>query len=129
VYSNQLLLEKAMTAGDPCTMVRTILGGLAPRKRSRVSEREPSTGSTTVRSRTPFISPMFRNIVKRFLSMEVSKISARQMEAGGAVRAWSQVLPHTGVKATHLQRKGSQGAVRLQRNDMDSLVVTSDGLL
>lgn len=128
MYSSQLRLEKAMTAGAPCTIVRTILGGLAPRNRSRVSEREPSTGSTTVRRRTPFIRPMFRNIVNRFLSMDVSKISARQIEAGGAVRAWSQTLQYRGLESAHLQRQSSQRAVRFKRDDMDGLVVTSDSL-
>ena len=128
VYSSQLRLEKAMTAGEPCTIVRTILGGLAPRKRSRVSDKDPSTGSTTVRRRTPFISPMFKNIVRRFLSMEVSKISARQIEAGGAVRAWAQLLLLTVPTRTHLERKGGERAVRFQRDDMDRLIVTSDGL-
>ena len=88
MYNNQVRLEKAITEGEPCTIARTSLGGLAPRKRSRVSDNEPSTGSTTVRSRIPFTRPIFRNIVGLFLSMEVSKISARQMEDGGAVKAY-----------------------------------------
>jgi hypothetical protein len=78
-----------MTDGEPCTIALTSLGGLAPRNRSRVSDNEPSTGSTTVRSKIPFTRPMFKNIVGRFLSMEVSKISARQMDDGGAVKAYS----------------------------------------
>lgn len=71
---------------------RTSLGGFAPRNRSRVSEREPSTGSTTVRTRTPFNKPILRNIVSRFLSTEVSNISVRQIEVGGAVNAYSDQL-------------------------------------
>lgn len=117
-----------MTAGEPCTIVRTILGGLAPRKRRRVSDKDPSTGSTTVRRRTPFIRPMFKNIVRRFLSMEVSKISARQIEAGGAVRAWAQRLLVTVSSRAHLERQGGERAVRFQRDDVDRLIVTSDGL-
>jgi hypothetical protein len=77
-----------MTEGEPWTIARTSLGGLAPRNRSRVSDNEPSTGSTTVRSKIPFTRPMLRNIVGLFLSMEVSKISARQMDDGGAVNAY-----------------------------------------
>jgi hypothetical protein len=77
-----------MTDGEPWTIALTSLGGLAPRNRSRVSDNEPSTGSTTVRSRIPFTRPMLRNIVGLFLSMEVSKISARQMDDGGAVNAY-----------------------------------------
>jgi hypothetical protein len=77
-----------MTEGEPWTIALTSLGGFAPRNRSRVSDNEPSTGSTTVRSKIPFTRPIFRNIVGRFLSMEVSKISARQMDDGGAVNAY-----------------------------------------
>jgi hypothetical protein len=84
-----------MTDGEPCTIALTSLGGLAPRNRSRVSDNEPSTGSTTVRSRIPFTKPIFRNIVGLFLSMEVSKISARQMDDGGAVNAYSSAWPYT----------------------------------
>jgi hypothetical protein len=76
-------------------MALTSLGGLAPRNRSRVSDNEPSTGSTTVRSKIPFTRPMFRNIVGLFLSMDVSKISAKQMDDGGAVNAYSSAWPYT----------------------------------
>jgi hypothetical protein len=81
-----------MTEGEPWTIALTSLGGLAPRKRSRVSDNEPSTGSTTVRSKIPFTRPIFKNIVGLFLSMEVSKISAKQMDDGGAVNAWESAL-------------------------------------
>ena len=88
VYSSQVRLEKAITDGEPCTFALTSLGGLAPRNRSRVSDNDPSTGSTTVRRRIPFTRPMFKNIVGLFLSIEVSKISAKQIDDGGAVRAY-----------------------------------------
>ncbi len=76
-----------MTEGEPCMVDRTSFGGFAPRNRNRVSDNEPSTGSTTVRRSTPLARPMLRNMVSRFLSTDVSNISARQMEAGGAVKA------------------------------------------
>lgn len=89
-----------MTEGEPWTIARTSLGGLAPRNRSRVSDNDPSTGSTTVRSKIPFTRPIFRNIVGLFLSMEVSKISARQMDEGGAVKACLSALLGTSVRGS-----------------------------
>jgi hypothetical protein len=91
-----------MTEGEPWTFARTSLGGLAPRNRSRVSDREPSTGSTTVRRRIPFTRPMLRNMVGLFLSMEVSKISARQIDDGGAVRAYASAVRRTTNEKAYL---------------------------
>lgn len=93
MYNSHVRLENAMTDGEPCTFARTNFGGLAPTNRRRVSDREPSTGSTTVRRRTPLIRPMFKNMVGRFLSIEVSKISAKQMDDGGAVNAYGSADP------------------------------------
>ena len=55
--------------------------------RVRVSVNCPFTGSKTVRSRTPFCSPILTNIVGWVLLMLASNISAIQIEDGGAVSA------------------------------------------
>ena len=56
--------------------------------RVRVSVSWPLIGSRTVRSSTPFWSPMLTNIVGWLLLMLASSMSAIQIAEGGDVNAW-----------------------------------------
>lgn len=51
---------KILTASLPCILIRNSFTGRDPRYRVRVSARSPVTWSNTVRSNTPFWSPILR---------------------------------------------------------------------
>ena len=102
--------------------------------RCLVSVNSPLTGSTTVLSKTPVCKPMFKNKVGLFLSTVVSKISARQMDVGGAVKAYVRVKAVSEVRndslsrITYLQTECRKCVLHLHRDDMDGLVLTTDSL-
>lgn len=66
----------------------------------RVSVREPSIGSRTVRRRTPFVRPMFTKRVGVVLEMLGSSISAMQIEDGGAVSACGEWVHEIASRTT-----------------------------
>jgi len=78
---------------------------------------------------------MLRKSVGRFLSTVVSNISAKQIEVGGAVKAWMiknhKSIPALGLFArgrAYLQTQRREGVVHLHRDDMYCLVLTADSL-
>jgi hypothetical protein len=77
---------------------------------------------------------MFKNKVGLFLSTVVSKISARQMDVGGAVKAYvrvkavSEVQKDTLSRITYLQTECRKCVLHLHRDDVDGLVLTTDSL-